>query len=108
MSKSIVLEITDFLEENNFSQTPLNEDANTFVFHKYHMIKLYLYPESHKFDLYFDLKSGIYEYGDIASLFKSGHLTRAFLISKGWSEQLRSERLYPRDRRGKNTKTSGI
>ncbi len=65
-------------------------------------------PEGLSFDCYAELKGGIYELGELATIVKYMLGFRNTLIQHGAREINTTERLYPKDRRGKNTRTSGL
>ncbi len=65
-------------------------------------------PEGLSFDCYAELKGGIYELGELATIVKYMLEFRNTLIQHGAREINTTERLYPKDRRGKNTRTSGL
>ncbi len=60
------------------------------------------------YDSYAELKGGIYETGDLIALLKYMLRFKEILEKEGAREINTTERLYPADRRGKHTRTSGI
>lgn len=60
------------------------------------------------FDTFADLKTGIYELGDLNTLVSIMLQVKRMCLEKGFREMNTTERLYPADRQGKETKTSGL
>ena len=60
------------------------------------------------YDSYAELKGGIYETGDLLTLVKYLLIFKETLEKHGAREINTTERLYPANRRGKNTKTSEL
>ncbi len=61
-----------------------------------------------KFDIYSELSSGIYELGELHVLTRNMLNVKKICLSYEAEEMNTTERLYPENRRGKNTKTSGL
>ena len=85
-------------------------DEHTWAGTKLGALKFFIRKEPHglSFDCYAELSGGIYEIGELASITKNLLLFRETLLQHGAREINTTERLYPADRRGKNTKTSGL
>ncbi|RMG20843.1 MAG: hypothetical protein D6732_28190 [Methanobacteriota archaeon] len=60
------------------------------------------------FDTYADLKAGIYELGELNTLVSVMLQAKRMCLDRGFREMNTTERLYPRDRRGSETRTSGL
>lgn len=60
------------------------------------------------FDAYAELSGGIYELGDLHSLTRRMLNLKKLCLSYEAREMNTTERLYPADRRGQNTTTSGL
>ncbi|OLS22543.1 MAG: hypothetical protein HeimC2_29170 [Candidatus Heimdallarchaeota archaeon LC_2] len=61
-----------------------------------------------KFDIYSQLNSGIYELGELHVLTRNMLNVKKICLAYEAEEMNTTERLYPENRRGKNTKTSGL
>jgi hypothetical protein len=61
-----------------------------------------------KFDIYADLSSGIYEMGELHVLTRNMLNVKKICLAYEAEEMNTTERLYPENRRGKNTQTSGL
>ncbi|MHA2031329.1 MAG: hypothetical protein ACW99A_16490 [Candidatus Kariarchaeaceae archaeon] len=61
-----------------------------------------------KFDIYADLSAGIYELGELHVLTRNMLNVKKICLAYEAEEMNTTERLYPENRRGKNTQTSGL
>lgn len=61
-----------------------------------------------RFDIYAELNSGIYELGDVHVLARNMLNVKKICLDYEAEEMNTTERLYPENRRGKNTQTSGL
>lgn len=69
---------------------------------------LVMNKEEISFDCYADIKEGVYEFGDLNILSRTMLNVKKIAGEIGLRERNTTERLYPDDRRGKNTETSGL
>lgn len=60
------------------------------------------------FDVFAELSRGIYELGDLHTLTRKMLNIKKICLSYNAREMNTTERLYPEDRRGENTTTSGL
>lgn len=64
--------------------------------------------ENIDFDIYADLKAGLYEIGDVHLLLRKMLSAKKICLSYNGREMNTTERLYPQDRQGDQTQTSGL
>ena len=89
---------------------PVSETDDFIHLKRFATVHLFIWFDTKdpRFDTYAELTGGLYEYGEIAGFFKGMYQARELLIATGLREIGRSERLYPENRRGKNTRTSEL
>ena len=89
---------------------PVSESDHFVHLQRFAAVHLFIWFDSKdpRFDTYAELSGGLYEYGEIAGFFKGMYQARELLLAQGLREIGRSERLYPENRRGKNTRTSEL
>lgn len=66
------------------------------------------YEEIISFDVYSYLSSGIYELGELQSLTRKMLEIKKIILAFNSREMNTTERLYPKDRQGSDTQTSGL
>ncbi len=71
-------------------------------------VVLVLEEQGVAFDTFADLKTGIYELGDLHTLTRVMLAVKKKCLDLGCREMNTTERLYPQERQGSETKTSGL
>ena len=110
MSLEFLSEILDEIKKIGFftHEEAILGDFKFYTFQKYQIIVQLILKKSIEIDFYAELTGGIYETGDISVIAnKMGALNE--LSAKFKIKQINTtERLYPHNRRGRNTNTSGL
>ena len=79
------------------------------TFEKYQIIATFIRkPTGIDFDIYSNLKSGIYELGELHLITRKMLELKKIGLKYNGREMNTTERLYPKDRQGEETKTSGL
>jgi hypothetical protein len=103
--------ILDYFHENKFkiiSDTNV-KDERVVTLHKYEVyVALFQDKNEISFDVYGSLKERIYEFGELNLLTRTILNVKKMGLELGIRERNTTERLYPDDRRGNQTKTSGL
>ncbi len=104
-------EVLDYFYKNRFKIVS-DRDVNghrTVTLSKYGAtLVLVMEKKGIAFDTFADLKTGIYELGELNTLVSAMLQAKRMCLEKGFREMNTTERLYPKDRQGAETKTSGL
>ncbi|MCH8907238.1 MAG: hypothetical protein IH840_09130 [Candidatus Heimdallarchaeota archaeon] len=109
--RSLSEKLLDDLHELKYDmQEDYDEDGVRIVQFRRHTvwITLQIKDETIDFDVYGDLSAGIYELGDLHLLTRRMLEVKKVCLSYEAREMNTTERLYPKNRQGKETKTSGL
>jgi len=86
-----------------------DQDGHRTVLLKRHTIKVAVINKTQiDFDVYADLSEGIYELGELHALTRRILNVKKACLAYDAREMNTTERLYPQNRRGKHTQTSGL
>lgn len=102
--------LTKFYESKFKFESDFNKNYNRVVMMKRYQVQVTLVQTRTEisYDIYADLAQGIYEIGDMNVVTNIMLNAKRIARSFGLREMNTTERLYPADRRGKNTQTSGL
>ena len=104
-------QLLDDLHELGYeAEDDFDENDERFVQFKRHtiLVTIKITKLDLEFDVYAELNSGIYEIGDLHLLTRKMLELKKLCLSYEAREINTTERLYPQNRRGKNTQTSGL
>ncbi len=85
-----------------------NEEKRVVMLKHHTIFVTLILSELLDFDVYADLSAGIYELGDLHSLTRKMLELKKLCLSYHAREMNTTERLYPANRRGSQTSTSGL
>jgi hypothetical protein len=89
--------------------TDYDDDGARFVLLKRYTVHVTLkLAQSIDFDVYADLSAGIYEIGDLHNLTRNMLNVKKIALAYHAREMNTTERLYPSNRQGEHTTTSGL
>ncbi len=95
-------------EKYDFLSDIIEENRRVVRLKKYTMYVSFIVTNMIAFDVFAELTSGIYELGELHSLTRRMLNVKKLCLSYDAREMNTTERLYPSDRRGENTNTSGL
>jgi len=93
----------------NLTEDRMDGEDRIVTFEKYQIIcTLIRKPQGIDFDIYTKIKAGIYELGELHLITRKMLELKKIALKYNAREMNTTERLYPQDRQGKETKTSGL
>ncbi len=101
--------LLEFHKENyQFLSDHLESNRRVVQLKKYTLNVVLIQTDQISFDIFADLNAGVYELGELHSLTTRMLNVKKLCLEYNCREMNTTERLYPADRRGKQTQTSGL
>ena len=110
MSLKLIDQILNEIKKVGFHkyEEATQNDFKFYTFEKYQIVVQLILKDTIEIDFYAELKGGYYEFGDVNVIANKMKSLNELSEKYNLYQINTTERLYPQNRRGENTRTSGL